>query len=198
MVSRLIGMGSYHHVIDKLSNSISEVLTTHSSCDFLLPGDNYPYWLAYTGEGYSVPFQVPDDSECWMKGMTLCGVYSSAPKSMAIESLASVFIFNYTKCTIHMYKQAPIMSFTDEDWQGIISNLGPGDNVEIFVAFGHEMTVKKTGVYLIYGQSITTMEPSTEVEIEPSVIVRTGSTNKPKKNIFSRSAKKMRGCLCLN
>ncbi|PNY13351.1 putative CC-NBS-LRR resistance protein [Trifolium pratense] len=47
------------------------------------------------------------------------------------------------------------MSFNDQDWKNVTSNLGPGDNVGIFVAFGHELTVKKTAVYLIYDQSIT-------------------------------------------
>ncbi|RDX60563.1 TMV resistance protein N, partial [Mucuna pruriens] len=205
MVSRLIGMGSYHQVIDMLSKSISEGLTTHSASDFPLPGDKYPYWLAYEGEGYSVPFQVPDDSDYRMKGMTLCVVYSSTPKTMETESLNGVFIFNYTKCTIQIYKQAKTMSFTDEDWQRIISNLGPGDNVEIFVAFGHRMTVMKTAVYLIYGQPITTRmesspkvsaQPSPDVEMEPSLNVQMESSKKPKKNIFKKITKKMRVCLC--
>jgi hypothetical protein len=47
------------------------------------------------------------------------------------------------------------MSFNDEDWKNVTSNLGPGDNVEISVAFGHGLIVKETAVYLIYGQSIT-------------------------------------------
>ncbi|CAJ1949617.1 unnamed protein product [Sphenostylis stenocarpa] len=107
IVSHLTGMGSCHQVFDMLSNSISEALRTNGCTDFVLPGDNYPYWLAYTGNGYSI------------------------------------------------YKQATTMTFTDEDWQGVISNLGPGDNVEVFVGIDHGITVKKTAVYLIYGQSIT-------------------------------------------
>ena len=179
----------------------------------MLPGDNYPYWLAYTGEGYSVPFQVPEDSDCRMKGMLLCVVYSSTPENMATQSLTSVFIFNYTKCTIQIYKQETTMFFTDEDWQGVISNLGPGDNVEIFVGVGHGITAKKTAVYLIYGHSITmrmeslglsaqslhelsvtlwpelSAQPSTGVEMEPS--------KKPKKNIFAKMTNKVRVCGCL-
>jgi len=145
-----------------------QVLKTHGSSDFLLPGDNYPHWLAYTVEGYSVPFQVPDDSDCPMKGMILCLAFSSTPENMATESLASVFIFNYTKYTIQIYKQTTTMSFTDEDWIGMISNLGPGDIVEIFVGFGQGVTVKKAGVYLIYSQSIVTQMPSPEVSAQPS------------------------------
>jgi len=48
-------------------------LATSEACDVLLPGDNYPYWLAQTGEGRSVSFIVPDD--CCIKGMALCCVF---------------------------------------------------------------------------------------------------------------------------
>jgi hypothetical protein len=52
------------------------------------------------------------------------------------------------------------MSFNDEDWQGMVSKLGVGDNVEIFVAIGHGITVKETAVYLIY-------DTSTKEKLEP-------------------------------
>ncbi|XP_027908282.1 TMV resistance protein N-like [Vigna unguiculata] len=212
MVSCLIGMGSYQQVFDMLSNSISEVLRTNSSNDFVLPGDNYPYWLAYTGEGHSVPFQVPEDGDCRMNGMLLCIVYSSTPENMATQALTNVFIFNYTKCTIEIFKHATTMLFSDEDWQGVISSLGPGDNVEIFVGVGDGITAKKTAVYLIYGQSITmrleslglnaqespelsvilspkmSAQPTTDVEME---------AKKPKKNTFAKIRKKVRVCSCL-
>ncbi|XP_061370926.1 disease resistance protein RPV1-like isoform X2 [Gastrolobium bilobum] len=166
--SLLIGMGSYHMVIDILGKSISQELTTNRSNDVFLPGDNCPSWLAYTCAGHSVVFQVPEDGDCRMKGMILCVVYSSKPENMAAECLISVLIINYTKCTILIHKRDTAMSFNDEDWQGVISNLEPGDTVEIFVAFGHGLTAKKTAVYVIYGQSITVeVEPSINVEMEP-------------------------------
>ncbi|MCI05701.1 TMV resistance protein N, partial [Trifolium medium] len=131
-------------------------LTTNDSGEIFLPGDNYPSWLAYTGEGPSVHFQVPEDSDRCMKGITLCVVYSSTSENMATDCLASVLIINYTKFNIHIYKRDTLMSFNDEDWKKVKSNLGPGDNVEIYVvAFGHELIVKETAVYLIYDQSIT-------------------------------------------
>jgi len=80
-----------------------------------------------------------------------------------------VLIINYTKCTLHIYKRDTVMSFNDEDWQSVISNLAVGDNVGIFVAFGHGLTVKKTVVYLTYGQSSAMqIEPSITVEVKPS------------------------------
>lgn len=134
-----------------------------------LPGDNYPSWLAYKGEGPSVLFQVPKDSDSCMKGIALCVLYSSTPENLATESLTSVLIINHTKFTIQIYKRDTIMSFNDEDWQGIVSNLGVGNNVEIFVAVGHGFTVKETAVYLIYDQSISTeVEPSSTIEVDPS------------------------------
>lgn len=124
----------------------------------------------YTSEGPSVCFQVPEseDSDCGMKGITLCIVYSSTLENMSRECLTSVLIINYTKFTIQIYKRDTIMSFNDEDWKGVVSNLEVGEDVEIYVAFGHGLTVKETTVCLIYGEStIMEIEPSITVEVEP-------------------------------
>jgi len=133
-------------------------LATNEACEVSLPGDNLPHWLAHTGEGHSVYFTVPED--CGMKGMALCIVYLSNPEIMATECLTSVLIANYTKLTLQIHKQETVISFNDEDWQEIISHLGGGDKVEIFVTFGPDLVVKKTAVYLMYGES-------NDIEIEP-------------------------------
>ncbi|GAU30757.1 hypothetical protein TSUD_354820 [Trifolium subterraneum] len=167
--SLLIGMGSSQVVMDTLGKSLSQGLATNSS-DSFLPGDNYPFWLAYKGEGPSILFQVPGDSHWCMKGITLCVLYLSTPENLPTECLTSVFIINYTKFTIQIYKRDTVMSFNDEDWQGVVSNLGVGNNVEIFVAIGHGLTVKETTAYLIYDQSNDVkIEPSITVEVEPSM-----------------------------
>ncbi|GAU30758.1 hypothetical protein TSUD_354830 [Trifolium subterraneum] len=171
--------------------------------------ENYPSWLAYTCVGPSVYFQVPEDSDCGMKGITLCVVYSSTLENMATECLTSLLIINYTKFTIQIYKRDAIMSFNDENWHGVVSNLGVGDNVEIFVAFGHGLTVKETGVYLIYGQStameiessiIVEVEPILEVEVQvqPSPDVENQLLPKPNEKVFTRLAKRVGECLCLS
>ncbi|KAK7286760.1 hypothetical protein RJT34_21983 [Clitoria ternatea] len=170
--AHLIGMGSYHQVINRLSKNISEGLAANGSGDFSLPSHNHPYWLAYTGQGNSVHFRVPEDRDHLMKGMILCVVYSSTSVSMAIECLKGVLIVNYTKCTVQIYRRDTTMSFNDVDWQAIISNLGPGDNVEIFVAFGHGLTVRNTTAYLIYNQSIT-------VELESPINIKTSLQPSP-------------------
>jgi hypothetical protein len=111
---------------------------------------------------------VPEDSDCGMKGITLCVIYSSTLENIATECLASVLVINYTKFTIQIYKRDTVISFNDEDWKSVVSNLEVGDNVEIFVAFGHGLTVKETAVYLIYGQSTAMeIEPSDTAEVEP-------------------------------
>ncbi|CAI8608205.1 unnamed protein product [Vicia faba] len=74
----------------------------------------------------------------------------------------------YTSEGPSIYKRDTIMSFNDEDWKGVLSNLGVGEDVEIYVAFGHGLTVKETTVYLIYGEStVMENEPSITVEVEP-------------------------------
>ena len=151
-------------------------LTTNDSSNLFLPGGNYPSWLVYTSEGPST-LLIPDEIDCHMKGVILCVVYSSMSENMGAECLTSVLVINYTKCTIQIYKRDTVMSFNDEDWKNVTSNLGPGDDVEIFIVFEHGLIVKKTSVYLIYGQSITTeieqsiimeVEPLAEVNVQPS------------------------------
>ncbi|KAK7257374.1 hypothetical protein RIF29_31306 [Crotalaria pallida] len=159
--SLLIGMGSYHQVFGTLSNSISQGLTASGPGDFILPGDDYPRWLNHTNEGNSVLFEVPEISDGHVKGMIFCVVYSSTPEKVAEECLAGVLIVNYTKCFIQFYKRDTVSSLNDEEWQGIILNLSPHDKVEIFVAFWHRLAVKRTALYLIYGDSIDRItEPS--------------------------------------
>ncbi|KAK2406112.1 hypothetical protein P8452_68477 [Trifolium repens] len=166
--SILIGMGSCHIVNETLGKSLSQGLSTNDSIASFLPGNNFPSWLTYTCEGSSVYFQVPEDSDCGMKGITLCVIYSSTLENIATECLASVLVINYTKFTIQIYKRDTVISFNDEDWKSVLSNLEVGDNVEIFVAFGHGLTVKETAVYLIYGQSTAMeIEPSDTAEVEP-------------------------------
>jgi len=149
-------------------------LTTNDSSDSFLLGDNYPSWLAYTSEGPSVRFEVPEDCDGCLKGITLYVVYSSTSENMETESLISVLIINYTKFTLHIYKRDTVMSFNDEDWQSVISNLAVGDSVGIFVAFGHGLTVKKTVVYLTYAESSAMkIEQSNTVEVKPSSEVQT-------------------------
>ncbi|WVZ16432.1 hypothetical protein V8G54_009414 [Vigna mungo] len=126
-------------------------LASSESCEVSLPGDNHPYWLAYMGEGHSVSFTVPQD--CDMKGMIMCIVYLSNHGIVPTECLTSVLIVNYTKCTLHIHKHSAVISFNDEDWHGIISNLGSGDKVEIFLTFDNRLVVKNTAVYLICAES---------------------------------------------
>jgi hypothetical protein len=155
-------------------------LTINDSSDSLLPGDNYPYWLAYTSEGPSVRFEVPEDCDGCLKGITLYVVYSSMSENMETECLISVLIINYTKFTLHIYKRDTVMSFNDEDWQSVVSNLEVGDNMGIFVAFGHGLTVKKTVVYLTYAESSAMkIEQSNTSEVKPSSEVQTEPLPEP-------------------
>ncbi|CAI8608298.1 unnamed protein product [Vicia faba] len=167
--SLLIRMGSCHIDNDTFDKSISQGLPANDSSDFFLPGGNYHSGLAYKGKGPSALFEVPVHQ---MKGIILCVVYSSISENMGVECLTSFLIINYTKCTIKIYKRDTVMSFNDEDWKGLTSNMVPGDEVEIFLVFGHGLFVKEIAVYLVYDQSIS-------VEVEQLIImeVETSTTN---------------------
>jgi len=128
-----------------------QVLASSESCDVCLPGDNDPYWLAHKGEAHSVSFTVTRDRN--IKGMALCVVYSSTREIVANECFRSVLIVNYTKCTLQIHKHAREISFNHIDWHVIISNLGSGDKVEIFVTLNHGLMIKNTILYLICGES---------------------------------------------
>ena len=123
--------------------------------DVSLACDNDPYWLAYMSEGHSVSFTLPRDRE--LKGIVLCVVYFSNSKIVE-PKFTDVLIVNYTKCTFHIHKHGTLISFNDEDWHGIISNLGSGDKVEIFVSFGHGLVVRNTTAYLICDDESNNLE----------------------------------------
>ena len=127
-----------------------QVFASSESCDVYLPGDNDPHWLAHMGDRHSVYFTVPQDRV--VKGMALCVVYLSTSEIIEPE-LTTVLIVNYTKCTCQIHNHGTVISFNDEDWHDIMSNLGSGDKVEIFVTFGDGLVVKNTAVYLICGES---------------------------------------------
>ncbi|KAK8464562.1 hypothetical protein PHAVU_010G025232 [Phaseolus vulgaris] len=149
--SSFIGAGVYHEFLSAASDNISKVLASSETCDVSLPGDNHPHWLAHMDEGHSVSFSVPPDRG--MKGMVLCVGYLSTHEIVATECFRSVLIVNYTKCTLHIHNHGTVISFNDVDWQGIMSNLGSGDKVEIFISFGHGLVVKNTVIYLICSES---------------------------------------------
>nr|WIL60040.1 nodulation protein [Melilotus officinalis] len=186
--SLLFRMASCHLAIDK---SISQGLTSNGSSNFFLPVANHSSWLACIGEGPSALFQVPKNIDCDMEGIILRVVYSSKSENIGDDGFAGVLIINYTKCTIHIYKRDTVMSFNGEDWKNVTSNLGPGDDVKIYVAFEHGLIVEKTIVYLISGQSIVVEVDDPNMEMEPSP--------KPNKRMFTRRLPNRMGeCVCLN
>ncbi|XP_022642103.1 TMV resistance protein N-like isoform X2 [Vigna radiata var. radiata] len=154
----LIGVGAYHQFLNAISDNIYELLGSSESGDVCLPTVNDPYCMAHMGEGHSVSFTVPEDRD--MKGMALCVVYLSNPKIIEPE-FTTVIIVNYTKCTFQIHHHGTVISFRDEDWHDIMSNLESGDNVEIFVNFGNGLVVKNTTVYLIWGEA-ENMEKASE------------------------------------
>jgi len=129
---------------------MKQVFASSESCDVCLPGDNDPYWLAHMGDGHSVSLTVPQDRV--VKGMAFCVDYLSTSKIIE-PKLSTVLIVNYTNCTCQIHNHGTVISSNDEDWPGIMSNLGSGDKVEIFVSFGNGLVVKNTTVYLICDES---------------------------------------------
>jgi len=127
---------------------------TFNVCDdFLLPGDNYPNWLTFNSEGSSIIFIVPQVKGHNLKTI-MCCVYSSSPDNITSAGLKNVLVINHTKTTIQLYKREAVSTFENEEWQRVVSNLQPGDKVEIVVVFGNSFIVMKTAVYLVYDEPI--------------------------------------------
>jgi hypothetical protein len=128
-------------------------MTVNAFDDCLVPGDNYPIWLTFKSEGSSVIFTVPQVKEHNLEAM-MCFVYSSSPDNLTSDGLKNVLVINHTKTTIQLYKREAFASLENEDWQKVLSNIEPGDKVEIVVVFGNHFIVLKTAVYLIYDEAI--------------------------------------------
>ncbi|MED6212014.1 hypothetical protein PIB30_079112 [Stylosanthes scabra] len=150
--SILIQMGLNCSVTEVLRESILEKFSARVSGDCLLPGNKNPDWLTFSGEDSLVTFNVPQLNGRKLKTALLCIVYSSSPNNAPSEGsiIKNLLILNYTKTTPYIYDGDTLASFRDEEWQKVISNLEAGDKVQIVVAAGLGITVKKTAVYLIY------------------------------------------------
>ncbi|XP_028763096.1 disease resistance protein RPP2B-like [Neltuma alba] len=163
----LIQIGKNSQVFCTLSKRVSQGLNlTKHSDDCILPGDNYPYWLTFKGEGACVKFELPPvNGHDLLKGMTICFVYypSGDLENKAYEScIICLMIINYTKATTLLYTEDNLKSLEEAEMKEIISNLEPNDQVEVKAAFGNGFTVKKMAVYLMYSESFDKqMEPST-------------------------------------
>jgi len=130
----------------------------------LLPGDSYPDWLTYSSEGSSVTFEVPEVEGRNLKSM-MCIVYTSTHISIPdniksyglfdqrrklLYGLRNVLVKNYTKATIELYRSDVFFLCRDEWKWVIISNIEPGNKVEVVFVLENDFIVKKTAIYLVY------------------------------------------------
>ncbi|XP_028751286.1 TMV resistance protein N-like [Neltuma alba] len=152
----LIHIGNNDQVTNALSESILQGLTVRDDGDdCVLPGDKYPYWQCFKGEGASVKFKVPLVSSHELKGMTVCCEYhpSGDLGNVDIDSFITMVITNYTKTTTLLYGRGVVTSFEEANWKEIISNLDSNEQVHIIILFGNGFIVKRTAIYLKYDES---------------------------------------------
>ena len=90
--------------------------------------------------------------DCNLKGMILYINYSCSPDNTTSPFPFGIQIQNNTKGIIQYYKKDSITNFDDKNqWQGMVSNLEPGDELEVIVVFRLRFIVKKTTICLVYG-----------------------------------------------
>ena len=85
----------------------------------LLPGDSYPDWLTFNSEGSSVTFEIPQVKGRNLKKM-MCHVHYSSPENITSDGLKNLLVINHTKAIIQLYKRNALVSFEDEEWQGVL------------------------------------------------------------------------------
>ncbi|KAI9081668.1 hypothetical protein K1719_036404 [Acacia pycnantha] len=147
------------HEIARPANSFNSLLLrmggwNYGGCDDSnLPGDQYPDWFMYKGEGRSVIFKVPQVIGCHLKAMLLNVVYSSCMDNTTPHFLINVLIINHTKKTVKEHWGVWQSFHEDEEWLSIISSVQPGDLIELVLSIGPQLVVNKIAAYLIYDGS---------------------------------------------
>ncbi|MCH79727.1 TMV resistance protein N-like [Trifolium medium] len=116
----------------------------------LLPGGNSPDWLTFNSNSSSVTFEVPQVDGRSLKTI-MCIAYTSSPNNTTTVGFEVLLVINCTKNTIQVYKIGALLaSFDEDEWQRVISNIEPGNEIKVVVVFTNEFIVKKTTIYLVY------------------------------------------------
>jgi len=96
-----------------------------------------------------VTFEIPQVNGRNLKTM-MCHIHYSSSDNITSDGLQNLLVINHTKTTIQLYKRNALASFEDEEWQRVLSNIEPGNKVQIVVVFCSRLTVNKTTIYLLY------------------------------------------------
>ncbi|KAK4270151.1 hypothetical protein QN277_023230 [Acacia crassicarpa] len=148
MRSLTIHIGGSNKVKAALLESISQGRSDGVS-NYSLPQDNYPDWLCFENEGSSVSFKMPRVVGRCLIGMIIHIIYSSSQDSMASVGFK---IKNSTKGTMEFYIRDAAITSSDDEWQKIMLDLKPDNEVEIMINFAQKHVVKRTIVYMVYDE----------------------------------------------
>ena len=90
-----------------------------------------------------------------LEGMILCIDYLCLQDHRVSPFPFSIQVRNNTKDIIQHYNKYSVTTSNEKkQWRDIVPILVPGDKVEVIVVFGLGFFVKKTTLYLIYGQLV--------------------------------------------
>uniref|UniRef100_A0A0A0LG09 ADP-ribosyl cyclase/cyclic ADP-ribose hydrolase n=1 Tax=Cucumis sativus TaxID=3659 RepID=A0A0A0LG09_CUCSA len=158
---RVIHMEGCSNMSNSFKDTILQGWTVSGFGGVCLPGKEVPDWFAYKDEGHSIFLELPQYNNSNLEGFIVCIVYCSCFNNTVSTDLPSLSVINYTKSSITTNKPLTndvIMSTQDHLWQGHLSNkafkMEPGDEVEIIVDFGAEITVKKIGISLVFDKYV--------------------------------------------
>ncbi|KAL1216025.1 Disease resistance protein RPV1 [Cardamine amara subsp. amara] len=126
-----------------------------------IPGSSLPNWVSFKNETYSISFTVPETLN-HVVGFTVWTLYASQKNegmskyspniTLKYKTKSNVWSRNPATDMIRMYREKHI-------WQGHFSNedffLETGDQVEVSVDFGDQVTILETGLTLAYREANT-------------------------------------------
>ncbi|KAK7294622.1 hypothetical protein RJT34_17511 [Clitoria ternatea] len=152
--SLLIYMGEHNETANSQREIILQGQSNKAFDDWFVNGDQCSGLRTWKGEGSSVLFKMPEVIGHEFKGIAICIAYSSSLEDMVHKYLRNILIINLSKETIQLHKGEVVTSPRGKEWQFIMYDLEAGDQVEIIVDFGRELTVDTTTITLVYGESI--------------------------------------------
>lgn len=126
-----------------------------------IPGSSLPNCVSFKNKTHSISFTVPETLNLNLVGFTLWTSYMSQQNDAMSEYSPKITLKNQTNGYVWSRNPATdmIRMYSEKHiWQGHFSNedfvLKTGDQVEVSVDFGDQVTILETGLTLAYREEV--------------------------------------------
>ncbi|KAL1216023.1 Disease resistance protein RPV1 [Cardamine amara subsp. amara] len=158
----VIQMEMCNRIPDTYRESIMQGWAVGANGGIFIPGSSLPNWVSFKNETYSISFTVPETLNPDLVGFTMWTSYVSQKNDEMSEYSPKITLKNQTKGEVWRRNLATDMIRLYREkhiWQGHFSNedfsLETGDQVEVSVNFGDQVTILETGLTLAYREANT-------------------------------------------